>query len=725
MECLNTLPGRVRFKSLDIYYNTSLSEYIERYINSLYGVKLAKLTERTGSILIIYDIQKTNLHILKENIENALSSNIIKDDTKLNNFQEYFDAIKNKKRAKRKFLLWSLFYILLKIKNSAYGKFPISRNLTVLKIASLVTIIGGYPLIKKLYKKYAKPLPANEDVLLEITALSFTIIRESSKGILVIILKALNDYIKFSAEVESRKALMDSYDVNYKMAWTKSLNGEKILVSIDTLNVGDFVYSSTGEVVPVEGIIEEGSAIINTLYYSGQPVTSHINKGSKIYEGTAIISGELKIRITNLSNSTEKNDISPEKFYLHNRTKRFQNKITKLAVWAAGLSYIFTRNILNSFSVFLVLSPKAASVALNSGIKNYVSLLNKNNIYLRNSNAFGNILKVNKVIFDKTGTLTYGKMNIVSITSLDAQYSEKDLLMICAACEYEHFHPISETLRNACNDIDINKINSSVLIPSEGIKANYDDKEILIGNIRLMEDNHVNLMHGKEKYMNYQRESLIPIFVAINKTLAGIVVLDDIMRSDSKDLINKLRNNGIYDLSILTGDSYSKAQKIGSELGIAQIYSDMNYSEKANIVKSESVNSTVMMIGDGINDASAMKAADLSVSFANSSCDMIKLQSDCIIYDDNLTRLADLISISKKSYAAINRTILFSNIYNIVLGSIAFTGGLNIFTAKSLNTLNSLIVLLLNQRINYIKPDKIVDNELNSNKNNNDLRLSN
>jgi cation-transporting P-type ATPase C len=724
LDCLSILPGRVRFKSLDIYHNANLSEYIEKYVNSLYGVKSVRLTERTGSILVIYDMNKTTLQILKKNIENALSTNIVKDDIKFNNFEEYFQAIQNKRKAKRKFLFWSLFYLLLKVKNSTYGKFPISRNLNVLKVASSVTIIGGYPLLKKLYKKFAKTLPTNEDILLELTALSFTIMRESSKGVLVLVLKALNDYIKSSAEVESRKALLDSYNQNYKMAWTKSFAGDKILVPADSLKIGDYIYNYTGEVVSVEGVIEEGNAIINTLYYSGQPVISHVKKGSRIHEGTAIISGNLEIRITNLSDLTEKNYISPDKLYLHNRTKKFENKITRSAIWTAGLNYLFTRNILNAFSVFLVLSPKATSVALNSGIKNYISLLNKNNIYLRNVNTFENILDVNKIIFDKTGTLTYGKMNIISMTSFDNEYSEKELLKICATCESEHFHPISLTLQDAYNYIDINKISSSILIRSQGIKANYNNEEVLIGNIKFMQDNNINLLKGEKKYMDYQREFLIPIFIAISKNLVGMLVLDDIIKPDSKDLVNRLRYNGIDDLSILTGDSYYKAQKIGSQLGITNIYSNMNHIGKANIIETESAKNTVMMIGDGINDVPAMKAADISVSFANSSYDKVKLHSDCIIYDANLTRLADLISISKKSHAAIAHTILFSNVYNIALGFIAFMGGLDIFAAKSLNTLNSLLVLLLNQRINYIKPSKI-DNKFFLNEYNNNIHLLN
>lgn len=710
MECINALPGRVRFKSLDILNRKDISDYIEKYIESLYGVKSSRVTQLTGSILVYYDEGKTNFNIIKENVEKALSVAVINAEHQFDRFQEYFHALKNKKKSKKKFLLWSLFYLYLKIKGATYGKFAISRNYNVLKVASAVTIIGGYPLIKKFYKKFAKNVPTDADILLKLTALSFTIMRESSKGVLVLILKELNDYIKFSAEVESRKALIDSYGDNFKLALKESPEGVNILVSLDKLKIGDYIYANKGEVIPVDGIIEEGSAVINHLYCTGQSVISNITKGLKIYEGTAILSGNLKIKVTSLPDITEKKDISPKDLYIHNKIKGFQDKMTPIAIITAGLSNIFTGNIFNALSVLLALSPKATEVALDSGIKNYMSLLHKHNIYLKNPNTFEKILNINNVIFDKTGTLTYGNMKIISITSFDKIYSEKDILKICAACEVGNYHPISVTLQAACDDIDIKKINSSALIPSQGIKANYDNREVLIGNKKLMEDNNIDFVKAIEKYNNSQRELTTPIFVAINKTLAGIIILDDIIRNDSKKLIDKLKHQGINNISILTGDAHPKAVKIASHLGINKIYSNKNYLEKAEIIKAESKNSIVMMIGDGINDVSAMKASHISVSFTNSSCDKIKLHSDCIINDDRLTKISDLISISQKSYTAITHTIVLSNLYNITLGFIAFIGRLNLFLSKSLNTLNSLLVLLLNQRILYLKPTKIDEN---------------
>lgn len=701
------LPGRVRFKSLDIYYNRELSKYIEKYVGTLYGVKFSKVTECTGSILVVYDIEKTNFSALKENIETALSASIIKNENDFKNFEEYFDAIKNRRKAKRKFLLWSALYLLLKIKGAAHGKFPISRNLNILKVASAVTIIGGYPLLKRIYKKFAKNMPTDADILLELTAISFTILRESSKGVFVLILKALNDYIKFSAEVESRKALLDSFGANFKMVRTKSLEGNEVLVPIDTLKIGDIIYAYTGEVVSVEGIIEEGEAVVNNLYCTGQPVISHIGKGIKIFEGTAVISGDIKIKVTSLPNTMEKKDISPESLYIHNRTKGFEDKMTPIAIGCAALSCLVTSNILNAFSIMLVLSPKPSSVAVHSGIKNYISLLNKNNIYLRNPNTFEKIIHVNKIIFDKTGTLTYGKMKIIDIEVFDSAYSKRDLLNICAACEVGNYHPISITLQDATDEIDMNRVDSSVLLPSRGIKANYNDHDVLIGNKKLMKEHDIDLSLGIEKYLHYQQECLTPIFVAINKKLIGLIVLNDIIRKGSKELIDILKYYRINNISILTGDSNPNAQKIASKLGIDTVYSNKDYLEKAQIVECESKNGIVMMIGDEINDVLAMNAADISISFTESSCNKVRLHSDYVIYEEDLLKLVHLISISQKTYSAMNRTILLSNLYNITLGVIAFVGGMNIFTAKSLNTLNSILVLLLNHRIQYIKPEKI------------------
>ena len=502
----------------------------------------------------------------------------------------------------------------------------------------------------------------------------------------------MDDYIKFYTEAENRKALLDSYAKNFKMAWIKTSDGDDILVPVDKLIPGDSIYVNSGETVPVCGVIEEGNALVNNLYSTGQPLVTYIGIGAEIEEGIALISGNIKIKVTKLPEIMEKSDIPKEKLSIYSRANKYQNRMTYIALGTAVLSYLYTGTILSAFAVMLVLSPKATSAAFKSGMNNYIYLLRKNNIYLQNQNSVENIRNAGKIIFDKTGTLTYGKMTFIPLNSFHNSSIKKEIQNI--------FSEDADT-EDSCVEI-------SEHIPNKGVKAaTSQNNDIIIGNEELMKENHIDCTLGLEKFKTYKNDMLIPIFVAVNNKLAGIVVINDVLREDAQKLINRLNYLGISDISLLTGDSVKIAEKIATKLGIRKVYSEKSNSDKAQIVEEEAKEGIVMMVGDGMNDIMAMRAAHISISFAGNSSDKVKLNSDCIIYDDDMLKLADLIRLSQKSYRSINRTMLFSNVFNVVFSVMAFGGGLDVFTAKTLNTLNSLLVLLLNKRILLLHPGKI------------------
>jgi len=300
--------------------------------------------------------------------------------------------------------------------------------------------------------------------------------------------------------------------------------------------------------------------------------------------------------------------------------------------------------------------------------------------------------------------------------SFDDAYSSDELLRICAACEVDNYHPISITLQDYVGEnYDVSKVKSSVLIPSLGIEAIYDNHSLLIGNIKLFEMKNIDVTNGITDYKNYERQFYFPIFVAIDNELTGIIVMEDHIRSNATLLIAKLKYKGIEDVCLLTGDTYDKSCNTSKVLGIEKVYAECSSEDKLSIVNEAGKLRTVMMVGDGINDFEAMNAADVSISFANSACDKIQLNSDCIIFEENIDQLADLIYMSQKSHKLISQSITYSQIYNTIFGALAFFQCFDAFTAKSLNTINSLIVLLLNERIRWIAPDKMFDYELKRN----------
>lgn len=708
MEQVNFLPGRVRYRINDLVFDKALCKYIKAYTESLYGVKSCNVNIYSCTLLILYDEKKVEYKSIKLNIENAIISAKNNSRYDLRKYDTYFKLVKKRDKAKRRFIIYGCIYLIFKIKQNYFGKFSLSKNIKVLEIASLVTIIGGYPLLKGAYKMFSRNVPTDSDILLKLSALSLTIMRESSKGVFVLVLKGLSEYMKLCTDVQSLKLLDNSYTKTSGMAWIKNNEKDEILVSTAVLRPNDIIFIHQGESIPVEGKIVDGYAIVNSLYYTGQPIVSHMSKGQKVNEGLTVISGSLQVKVINIPEDNPKPDISMDELFLKRKVNKYQKYITPIAITTAGFAYILSGNFLKALTILLVLTPSGTNVALNIGIKNYVCLLGKYNIFIRNPNAIEKIAQIDCVVFDKTGTLTYGNMKIKHVDCFNKDYTNGELLKICTACEVGNYHPISITLQEeVTSDYDIDKVQSSVLIPSKGIEATYDNHKVLIGNSDLFKHKKVDLSLGMEKYLQYIKQLYTVVYVVIDGELCGVIAMEDIIRADSSELIHRLKEYDINDISILTGDNEAKAQYTAEKLGIENVYSSCTNNQKSGVIHGLKDKHTVMMVGDGVNDAIAMREADVSVSFANSSCDQIKLHSDCIIFEDDMKRIDDFISLSRKSYRCINTSIEVSKIYNYTLGILACLAFFDTFAAKSLNTINSIIVLLLNTRIKYLRPEKI------------------
>lgn len=702
------LPGRIRFKDDKLYHNKALGKYIFIYAESLYGINYVNINPNTGSLLIQYDEEKIDHELIKSKLESAISGVISNNQDKLKKHERYFETVRKRDNAKRKFITFGLIYLAFKIKQSIWGKFSISRNIKVLQVASAVTLVGGYPMLKKCYKRFTRNVPTDSEILLKLTAMSFTLMRESAKGVFILMMKELNDYIKYSADAECQKLLNISLSKSSSMAWTVDSLGNEILLPVTSLNIGDIIFVHKGEISPADGVVIEGNSLVNSLYYNGQPIILNIGTGNKVFEGMSILSHDIKVKISRLPDCSPNSTFNIDDLLIKKRIQNYEDKMGHISLGAAAISFILTKNMMNALSMMLILSPSSAALAMSVGIKSYVSMLTNYNIYLRNPNVFENIINAKNIVFDKTGTLTYGNMKIAAALSFNKNYTSEDLLSICTACEVDNYHPISITLQdNVKGKYDINKVKSSVLIPSQGIKAIYDNHQILIGSKAFMLENLIKLDSIDNVLGDYEDTSLSIVFVAIDAELSGLISMEEILRGDSLQLINKLKHKGLSEIAILSGDDPKKTSRIANSLGIKKFYSNTSSSEKKSIIEAIKCTGPVIMVGDGINDVDAMNAADVGISFVNSACDKIKLKSDCIIFEDNISRVADLISLSEKSFKKININISFAQAMNFSFATMAILQGFNTFTAKSLNTLNSLVILILNERIRWTVPDKL------------------
>jgi len=717
LETVNILPGRIRFKSNKIYDNKNLAEYINTYTDGLFGVLDCNVNVYTCSILIKYDPRKIDFNTIKQNLYTVINSTSRDRKKELDHNNLYYNTIEKKNISRNKFLVFSLIYIFFKTKQISFGKFTLSRNVLIFELASLVTIIGGYPLFRKVFKQSTKSISSDSEIILNMAAISFTISRESSKGVLVLVLKHMNNYIKLASDASCMRTLNCNMSRTSGMAWLIIDNKQEILQNVKNLKPQDIIVIHKGELIPVDGEIIEGRASVNSLYLTGQPIINEVTIGNKVREGIILIEGELKIKVSKLPEEYNKTDLSLKDLNVTSKLNVYEKIVTPVSIGMATLNFLFTGNILNAFGILLVFTPSASRTALNSGIRNYVTALSKQSIYLRNPECIESITNTTQVIFDKTGTLTQGNMNIIRVDSLDVNYNRDELLTLCSECEADSYHAVALSFKEATHNMNIrntNKVENIIKIPSKGVVAYYNQQRVLIGSLNFLNENGINTSKAFDILKEYKKIHCKPILVSVNGNLAGLFAMQDIIRPSSITLVKRLRQIGLENIYLLTGDNFDVASDVGKRLSIDEnkIFSNYNYEQKEMFVKEHRDKGKIIMVGDGINDERAMRAADVSVSFSNSTCDKLKLQSDCIIFEDDMEKLTDLILISNKSLKKINNSITISQGYNLLFGTLAFFQYFDAFTAKSLNTMNSLIVLLINERIRWTKANNFWDENI-------------
>ncbi|KAB3525585.1 HAD-IC family P-type ATPase [Alkaliphilus serpentinus] len=696
MEVISFVPGRVRLKLDIIYKNNELSDALQLYFRELIGITGVKVNPVIGTISLKYNPNIIDVNTLKNRMISMVDNNGKHLKYISEHYNDYLKEEKNLQVAKKKIFIFGSIYILYKIKQHFWGKFFIGSSLPVLKVAALVTLIKGYPQLKRNYNKIAEYFPTNPDKLLLLAGTALTLSREGNKGTMLLFLKALTDALQSYSKLQIKRTLIENTGNPNSVIWY-NYKGTEYLLPIKFLEEGDVVTFYENESIIVDGVIIEGNALINYLYYSGQPEIKRAKVNSCVYDGMVVVSGYIKVRVKKIPDKSLKSDLLLSSLNISKRVKFYQERSLYFASTLALASFIITGNSLTPLSVLLLMTPSASKVALNAGLANYLKLLMKNKILLRNINTIEKILNANSIVFDKTGTLTRGKLRIGKIEIYDDKYTPEDIVQIAASCEGNICHPVASAFTTERMDnLDFN--NETIYIPSKGIISNYQKHRVVIGNDKLMMKEKISIVNPKiikDKEVHFY----IPIYFAVDHKLRAKILLIEDLEETAPEMIKQVKELGIEDLSVISGDIKRNTQNIANKLDIQSYMGGLSLDDKVEFIKDKKRNKTVVMIGDGINDTLAMEEADISISFVNAASQHTLLKSDCLLMVKDLSLVPRLIQITEKSYYRIQRNIDFSQNYNFVFGLMATFGYVGPFKAKSLNTFNSILSIFNSMRI--------------------------
>ena len=548
--------------------------------------------------------------------------------------------------------------------------------------ASIILIIVGYAILlyrtaKNAIKMLFKSKKINENFLITISCIGAYLVGEHLEGLMVIILYEIGKILEEKSINKSRKSIKDLMNIKPEYANLKIENDIK-QVSPEEVKIGDIILVKEGEKVPLDGIVTKGNADLNTASLTGESKLSQVQEGKNVLSGSIVVDGMIEVKVTEkYENSTVSRilDLVENATDKKAKTETFVNKAssiyTPIVIGLAAIVAIFlplftdipyvgNNGSIYRALIFLVIScPCSIAISVPLSYFSGIGKSSKEGILIKGSDYIDAIKDIKEIVFDKTGTLTKGEFEIQKIDIL-SNYNEQEVLKYAAMGERFSNHPIAKPIIKA-NKVDVDNVEVQDFkeIAGKGLSYQYDGKTILVGNSTLVND---------ENKADEKDDTTI-IYVKVGDELVGIIYLGDTIKDGAKEAIRQLNAQGIR-TSMFTGDNHKNAEKIGKELGIQNIKSEMlpqdKYNELEKIINANTKNSEnstnrkVAFVGDGINDSPVLARADVGISMGGVGSESAIEASDIVIMTDDISKIIDAINISKKTCGIIKQNLIFS-----------------------------------------------------------------
>ena len=558
---------------------------------------------------------------------------------------------------------------------------------TILKctVLGMAYLIAGYDIIFKALKNIIKGQVFDENFLMGIATLGAIGIKEYPEAVMVMVLYQIGEYLQDKAVEKSQNSITELMDIRPDYANIKK-DGDLIKISPYEVKIGDTIIVKTGEKIPLDGIIIDGSATLDTSALTGESRPREVKIGDEAISGCINTNGLLKIRVIKEYGQSTVSKIldlvenaSSKKTKTENFITKFAKIYTPVVVLAALFLAILPPLIFGSnFSVwinraltFLVIScPCALVISVPLGFFAGIGGASKCGILVKGSSYLELLSKPETIVFDKTGTLTQGCFKVVKIVQQEGTTKE-ELLELTAYAESYSNHPIALSIKKAYDkSIDKNKISEISEIAGNGVRAEINGCSILVGNENLLKNHNISYQKANE--------TGTIVYTAKNSKFLGHIVISDELKEDAQKAIIELKKLKLQTV-MLTGDTEESGLTVAKELNIDKAYTQLLPIDKVDkiedIIEQKTKNKSVIFVGDGINDAPVLTRADVGIAMGGLGSDAAIEAADVVIMDDKPTKVATAIKIAKQTLTIVKENIAFAlgiKVLFLILGAFGF-----------------------------------------------------
>ena len=676
------IKGRIRISLARKFHTVREADVLEQYLLGLDGVTAAKVYERTADAVIYY----------KEDRE-AVLVQVAAFDGQITEKQEM--AVKSSGRALNQEYKEKLIQkVLTRFVTKTFLPAPVRAVYT--SVQAIRYIVKGIHCLVFKRKLHVEVLDA--------TAISVSLLRRDfNTAGSVMFLLGVGELLEEWTHKKSVGDLARSMSLNVEKVW-KKVDGTEVLVPLSDVTAGDELTVHMGTVIPLDGVVVSGEAMINQASMTGESQPVRKEPGSYVYAGTALEEGEITFKVEKSAGSTRYErivqmieDSEKLKSSVEGKASNLADALVPWSLGGTALTYLLTRNATKALSILMVDFSCALKLAMPLAVLSAMREASQHHITVKGGKFLEAVAEAETIVFDKTGTLTKAKPVVSDVVSFNGM--EKEELLRIAACLEEHFpHSMANAVVQEAKKRHLvhEEMHSRVdYIVAHGIATYVGEERVVIGSHHFVfEDEKCTLPEdGKEKFENLP-ENCSHLYMAIGGQLAAVICIEDPLREEAPSVIRQLKEAGFKRIVMMTGDSERTAAAIAKRVGVDDYFSEVLPEDKANFIEKEkAAGRKVIMVGDGINDSPALSAANVGIAISDGA-EIAREIADITVGADDLQELVVLKEISNALMKRIRRNYRFIITFNAGLIACGVAGILQPTSSALLHNTSTLAISL-------------------------------
>ncbi len=707
--------GRMRLQAPWFRNDSVRAVAIEDAVGQVSGVRAVHAYPRTASVVVWYSPKRCDRDAVVEAIQTAAgvprelvpvrpprSADIVNADV-------------------LRMAVGGLVLVLLGLRRYVFVRPPLLGPTSRLA-ATGATIFTGYPFLRGALRTLRGNRSAGTDVLVSAATVASLVLRENVVALTVLWLLNIGEYLQDLTLRRTRRAIANLLQGSQDTAWVRLSDGAEVEVATAELRVGDEIVIHDQTALAVDGVVVDGEAILDQSAITGENLPVAVTAGARVFAGSVVIRGRLVVRADAVGGETtigriiaRVEEAQQHRAPIQTVGESFSRRFVPASFLLSAATLFITRDVRRAMTMLLVACPCAVGLSTPTAISAAIGNGARRGILIKGGSHLEEAGRVDAVVFDKTGTLTIGRPVVTNLVAFHKDWEPEQVLAYAASSEIHSRHPLAEAVIRSTKErhVEIPPHEECEVLIGLGMRTWADGRTLLLGSPSLLRQEKVRVTKKATDWVNALRgQAETPLLLAVDGKLVGLISLRDEIRPEAAVVLDRLRDNGVHRIVMLTGDHPDAAAAVADQLGITEWRADVLPDDKLEAVRRlRDEGHTVAMVGDGVNDAPALAAADIGIAMGLGGTDVAVETADVALASDDLERLLDVRDLGARAVDVIQQNYAMSIAVNALGLLIGAGGALSPVLAAVLHNASSVAVVANSSRlIRYRLPESRATN---------------